>query len=68
MQYARRLHRHHDNKRVVQVYDYVDVHVPMLMRMYQKRLGYRAMGYTIHGEQIYRNDAPLMQLLNVFYS
>ncbi len=33
-----RLHRHHDNKQVVQVYDYVDIHIPMLMRMYKKRL------------------------------
>ena len=33
-QYVGRLHRHHDNKRVVQVYDYVDIHVPTLMRMY----------------------------------
>jgi len=33
---------------VVQVYDYVDIHIPMLMRMYKKRLkGYEAIGYTI---------------------
>jgi len=30
----------------VQIYDYVDVHVPVLERMYQKRLrGYAAIGY-----------------------
>jgi superfamily II DNA or RNA helicase len=47
-QYVGRLHRHHDNKQVVQVYDYVDIHVPTLMRMYKKRLkGYESMGYTI---------------------
>jgi superfamily II DNA or RNA helicase len=47
-QYVGRLHRHHDNKQVVQVYDYVDIHVPTLMRMYKKRLkGYDAIGYTI---------------------
>ena len=50
-QYVGRLHRLHDNKQVVQVYDYVDIHVPTLMRMYKKRLkGYEAMGYTIQKE------------------
>jgi len=47
-QYVGRLHRNHDNKRVVQVYDYVDDKVPLLERMYQKRLkGYKAIGYEI---------------------
>jgi hypothetical protein len=47
-QYAGRLHRLHDNKRVVQVYDYIDNGVPMLARMYERRLkGYSAIGYSI---------------------
>jgi superfamily II DNA or RNA helicase len=47
-QYVGRLHRLHENKRVVQVYDYVDTQVSMLMRMFQKRIkGYRAIGYRI---------------------
>jgi superfamily II DNA or RNA helicase len=47
-QYVGRLHRLHENKSVVQVYDYVDFHVPMLMRMFQKRIkGYKAIGYRI---------------------
>ena len=47
-QYVGRLHRLHDGKRVVQVYDYVDPNVPMLARMYQRRLkGYDAIGYTV---------------------
>jgi superfamily II DNA or RNA helicase len=47
-QYVGRLHRLHDNKRVVQVYDYVDIHVPTLMRMYRKRVkGYEAIGYSM---------------------
>ncbi|MHB1794890.1 MAG: DEAD/DEAH box helicase, partial [Acidobacteriaceae bacterium] len=47
-QYVGRLHRLHDNKRVVQVYDYVDNGVPMLARMYERRLrGYSAIGYAI---------------------
>ena len=47
-QYAGRLHRLHDNKRVVQVYDYVDDGVLMLARMYERRLkGYNSIGYSI---------------------
>ena len=43
-----RLHRLHENKSEVQVYDYADVSVPMLARMYKKRLaGYAAFGYAI---------------------
>jgi superfamily II DNA or RNA helicase len=50
-QYVGRLHRLHDDKRVVQVYDYVDEWVPMLERMYGRRLkGYSAIGYTIEQE------------------
>jgi len=47
-QYVGRLHRKHPNKGLVQVFDYVDVKVPMLYRMFQKRLrGYQAIGYQI---------------------
>jgi superfamily II DNA or RNA helicase len=50
-QYVGRLHRLHDSKRVVQVYDYVDNYVPMLARMYQRRVkGYGAIGYMIEQE------------------
>jgi superfamily II DNA or RNA helicase len=49
-QYVGRLHRLHDNKQVVQVYDYFDIHVPTLMRMYKKRVkGYEAIGYSMQG-------------------
>jgi superfamily II DNA or RNA helicase len=51
-QYVGRLHRQHDNKQVVQVYDYVDIHIPTLMRMYKKRLkGYDAIGYLVQNSQ-----------------
>ena len=41
-QYVGRLHRIHDGKKVVRVYDYVDSAVPMLARMFERRLnGYR---------------------------
>ena len=45
-QYVGRLHRNYEGKLDVRVYDYVDIHVPMLERMYQKRLkGYAELGY-----------------------
>jgi superfamily II DNA or RNA helicase len=47
-QYVGRLHRLHDAKRVVRVYDYVDSKVLMLARMFARRLkGYSAIGYRI---------------------
>jgi superfamily II DNA or RNA helicase len=46
-QYAGRLHRLHPGKTEVRIFDYVDREVPMLLRMFEKRLrGYRAMGYA----------------------
>jgi superfamily II DNA or RNA helicase len=52
-QYVGRLHRLHDNKRIVQVYDYVDHYVPMLARMYERRLkGYSTIGYVIEAETL----------------
>jgi superfamily II DNA or RNA helicase len=57
-QYVGRLHRLHDNKRIVQVYDYVDQYVPMLARMYERRLkGYSAIGYVIEAEA-FPPDSP----------
>jgi superfamily II DNA or RNA helicase len=45
-QYAGRLHRAFSGKQEVIVYDYVDIHVPVLERMYHKRLkGYAQIGY-----------------------
>lgn len=47
-QYAGRLHRLHERKREVRIYDYVDLAVPMLAKMHQRRLhGYAAIGYTV---------------------
>jgi superfamily II DNA or RNA helicase len=57
-QYAGRLHRLFKTKKEVRIYDYVDIHVKMLERMYQKRLnGYASMGYKAKGEEI--DEAPL---------
>lgn len=47
-QYVGRLHRLHYSKRVVQVYDYVDDAIPMLARMFERRLkGYSTIGYSV---------------------
>ncbi len=47
-QYVGRLHRLHEDKLVVRVYDYVDASVPVLNRMYEKRLkAYKAVGYSV---------------------
>ncbi len=47
-QYAGRLHRHHERKHEVRIYDYADLDVPMLERMFDRRCrGYEATGYTI---------------------
>ncbi len=53
IQYSGRLHRRHPAKTEVRIYDYVDHEIPMLMRMFKKRLrAYRAIGYA-------RGEAPL---------
>jgi superfamily II DNA or RNA helicase len=51
-QYAGRLHRIYDRKKEVVIYDYVDVDVPVLVRMYDKRIkGYRSIGYEIEDQR-----------------
>ena len=48
VQYAGRLHRLHETKKEVIVYDYADLNVPMFVKMCERRrLGYRRIGYTI---------------------
>ena len=62
-QYAGRLHRLFATKKEVRIYDYVDVQVKMLEKMYQKRLnGYASMGYKAKGET--SMDAPLDIIFN----
>ncbi len=47
VQYTGRLHRVSPGKTEVRIYDYVDAAVPLLARMFEKRLrGYRAIGYA----------------------
>ncbi len=46
-QYAGRLHRLHAAKREVLIYDYIDVHAPLFVKMAAKReVGYRSLGYS----------------------
>jgi superfamily II DNA or RNA helicase len=53
VQYTGRLHRINPGKTEVRIYDYVDREVPMLLRMFERRLrGYRAIGYA-------RGETPL---------
>jgi superfamily II DNA or RNA helicase len=53
VQYTGRLHRLHPGKTEVRIFDYVDREVPVLLRMFERRLrGYRAIGYA-------RDEAPL---------
>jgi superfamily II DNA or RNA helicase len=52
VQYTGRLHRLYPGKTEVRIYDYLDRDIPMLHRMFEKRLrGYRAIGYA-------RNSVP----------
>jgi superfamily II DNA or RNA helicase len=49
IQYTGRLNRIHYGKKEIRVYDYVDEKVPVLSRMYGKRLkGYRSLGFVVH--------------------
>jgi superfamily II DNA or RNA helicase len=52
-QYAGRLHRLFENKKEVQIYGYVDIHVRTLEKMYWKRLaGYASIGYRAKAESV----------------
>ena len=51
-QYVGRLHRENDNKKMVEVHDYIDINVKMFANMYHERLrGYRKLGYIIDGDE-----------------
>ncbi len=51
-QQAGRLHRSHEGKRRVEIFDYVDLSMPMLARMYQKRLKtYAKLGYEVYAAE-----------------
>jgi superfamily II DNA or RNA helicase len=57
VQYAGRLHRLYPGKTEVRIYDYVDRSVPLLARMFEKRLrGYRAIGYARDSASLTRKE------------
>ena len=67
-QYAGRLHRLYENKEEVQIYDYVDIQVRMLERMYNKRLnGYAAIGYKAKGESATMEHMDIIFDKNSFF-
>ena len=51
-QQAGRLHRSHEGKQQIEIFDYIDLSIPMLARMYQKRLKtYAKLGYEIYSAE-----------------
>jgi len=66
VQYAGRLHRAHQGKQEVRIFDYADREVPMLARMFEKRLrGYRAIGYeqvTVPARYDGPDNEPVVEL------
>ncbi len=52
LQYVGRLHRESKNKSELRIIDYVDIHIPVLEKMYFKRLKtYKSMGYSLKNEE-----------------
>ena len=63
-QYAGRLHREFDGKEDVQIYDYIDIRVPVCESMYRKRLkGYASIGYRIRNNEMFDNLFPTTDLI-----
>jgi len=60
-QYAGRLHRLHNNKKEVLIYDYVDLNIRVLEKMYGKRLsGYGSIGYKARSESFTENETDII--------
>lgn len=63
-QYAGRLHRDYEGKHDVQIYDYIDIRVPICESMYRKRLkGYASIGYRIRSSEIFDSFFPSVDLI-----
>ena len=63
-QYAGRLHREFEGKQDVQIYDYIDIRVPVCESMYRKRLkGYASIGYRIRNNEKFDNLFPTTDLI-----
>jgi len=60
-QYAGRLHREYEGKQEVIVYDYVDIHVGVLEKMYHKRVkGYAQIGYQAKADHAKQEQISLI--------
>lgn len=56
-QYAGRLHRDHDDKESIFIYDYTENNQPLLRRMWEKRLkGYKAIRYSGGAGEVFDGD------------
>lgn len=63
-QYAGRLHRDYEGKQDVQIYDYIDIRVPVCDSMYRKRLkGYASIGYRIRNNEMFDSLFPTMDII-----
>ncbi len=63
-QYAGRLHREFEGKQDVQIYDYIDIRVPVCESMYRKRLkGYASIGYRIRNDEMFDSLFPTTDLI-----
>lgn len=63
-QYAGRLHREFKGKQDVQIYDYIDIRVPICESMYRKRLkGYASIGYRIRNNEVFDSLFPITDVI-----
>jgi len=63
-QYAGRLHREYEGKQDVQIYDYIDIRVPVCESMYCKRLkGYASIGYRIRNNEAFDSLFPITDVI-----
>lgn len=63
-QYAGRLHREYEGKKDVQIYDYIDIRVPVCESMYRKRLkGYASIGYRIRNNEMFDSLFPTTDVI-----
>jgi superfamily II DNA or RNA helicase len=71
VQYTGRLHRLHPRKSEVRIFDYVDREVPVLLKMFERRLRtYRAIGYVREeagGGEVLAGEAEVVKERTVEY-
>jgi hypothetical protein len=66
-QYVGRIQRIAKNKKEILIYDYADINIPILDRMYQKRLKtYKKLGYSLKIENKERDHSFIYESKNFF--